>query len=333
MVIDMSNEVHTQKDIQSLHYQILATRQGIRIPCHLPPLSSYWYRNILSAREQNHWWSHYRANGHLAAHLGRSQRWEPFYGRSIDFHFCHYDQSDQAAFAWLYQTIIDDLPKIDDGAMLTLPLAYQKLWPAWRKIGFSIESLSFGGFPRIALDSLLAKQSQPWPDLAALNLTLTPIHDANHIHEIAALRADVFRRQPEYCWFYHNPGVAEQFDSMTRARLTAGRQWRLDRNNHILGFFGYGAQTTELFGKSVSLDFAFAPEIQGLGLGRLAYKVMLKAMIDDGIAYFNGTTANPAVLHMSRHLLRPIITFNLRQAEHCPPLERFCPYLPDDFPL
>lgn len=271
--------------------------------------------------------SHFNTFGKLSASILVHQFFDPFLGHDSEFHMIYADVTDPTSFAWLMQTIDNDLPELNHHSVALLPACYQQVLPSLRRKGFGVEALALAGSPRIALDSLDAHHKGDRQVLADHGLRIHPFRDPTKIGEVAKLRSEVFAAQKEFCIFYHNPGVDDVFNQFTLDRINTGRQWDIRQGDKLCGFFGFGLFEKECGGKSANMDFAVLPHFQGIGLGWLAYRVMLEEMIKEKVILFTGATSNPAVIKMGKVMLRPLHDLSLMHRDLCPSLDRFQPYI------
>ena len=68
-----------------------------------------------------------------------------------------------------------------------------------------------------------------------------------------------------------------------------------------------------LYGASGGLNVFLAPEVQGQGLGRIAYGHLLDRLHELGAEAFFGRTSNPAVIHIGRQIGRRLERLILRR--------------------
>ena len=72
---------------------------------------------------------------------------------------------------------------------------------------------------------------------------------------------------------------------------------------------GFGIDVDEgnpLLGCCAGVGIALDETVQGRGMGRLAYRLLLERMIQMGVRVFRGTTANPAVIALAHRMRRPL---------------------------
>lgn len=289
-----------------------------------PSFDNFWKESLAKFQDENTWLAYRSSKGDLKAHVGYANIYSPFFGQVTERCLFQFDIDDPDAFRWMEQRVRDHIPDAHDLSSLTLPLAYRGLWPAFREKGFGIGEVHFGGFARTAHERLRKhSQEKPSVSLVDLGLELSPLTDPEDIPGISELRLEVFTDEPDRCWFYRNPGVKEKFEAFTRDRITNGRQWKITASEKIVGFFGYGLIDRNYFGREVAMDFAVHRSLHGLGIGRLAYEIMLDQMLVDDVTYFSGSTANPAVIHLAQIMQRPIDRFALRSLKRCPDQSMF----------
>jgi len=306
-------------EVRALQLQLWTSYEGVRLPDPITPLPDFWKGRLAECRKDGKWWYHRDSKSQLKAHIGYSQFQDDFFCQLMENCLYHFDWQDQSALEWMKQSIASHLPAANARSHVLLPAVYCQLWPAFKTKGFGISEICFGGFPKLALHELqLHGKKLKKEQLKSLGLTLQALKDPQDIPMISQLRQKVFSDEPERCWFYLNPGVAEVFDRMTLDRLNSGRQWIFKRGQDILGFFGYGLQANGYHGRRADIDFAVDQSLHGQGLGRWAYQIMLEKMLKDEVDYFSGSTTNPAVIHLAGIMQRPFLHFELRRLELCP---------------
>lgn len=271
--------------------------------------------------------TYFNRHGWLAGLIMIHKFWDPFYGRQNDFHFFFYDIQDPDALQWMQNTIETSLPCLTPQATAVIPSCYQVLWPALKQKGFGIEGLMLCGSPQIALDYINSHNKGPHSLLQANGLEMNEFKNPDHIDEVAALRRQVFSDHPDFCIFYHNPGVDEEYNKFTKDRIQSGRQWELRQGKKLVGFFGYGIGHKPFVGKSANMDFAILKDFHGKRLGWFAYRVMLQEMIREKVVAFSGATSNPAVMHMSLKMQRDLHDISLMHSDITPSLDRYRVYL------
>ena len=92
--------------------------------------------------------------------------------------------------------------------------------------------------------------------------------------------------------------------------------------DRVVGGFGLRVNASHpMLGCCAGVEIALDPSIQGCGVGKAAYRLLLERMIDLKVRVFKGMTANPAVLRLARRMRRPLRGWKLVFARDLPPRE------------
>ncbi len=197
-------------------------------------------------------------------------------------------------------------------------IGYQpRLWDGLLALGFGVEAVTLVGQPAVALERLLAAcnpSQDPGP-----GLRLEPVHTQNQVDAIVALRKRIFSAAPQYCWFGSNPSyLAGEHVGLLKRLETQDRLSKvlLNTQDQVVGYFATDVEDSPHWGRSSGMDLLIAPEYQGRGLIKVAYRVLLEALVEVGSRVFKGGTSQPAVLSLGQLMGRQLHEVTFRKNTH-----------------
>jgi len=227
------------------------------------------------------------------------------------------DPECDAALEWAHDLLTGDTFVLPPHCSLELDPTDRSLIAPMEQRGFGVAKLKLRGRVDHALAHLKDKGVAP----ASVDLTLS-VPEAEQAVAINALLRDFFAMHPALGWG-GPPANAEQQAEIDR-RETKDLEQRLStppssdfilcRAGKLLGYFGFTHQPNHpLLGSCGGVNIVLLPEIQGLGLGWMAYRHMVEAMHALGIETLYGSTSNPAVIRISTRIGRRVAQFVLRR--------------------
>lgn len=246
------------------------------------------------------------------AHLTRARQQVDFLGCAIDH--IRLDYSSPEARQWLATKLGEWAGTFTGETIINLDGGYADLLPALYELGFFLDSTIFIGEPKYALSRIAELDDSAL--FAKAGLTVQKMATEDDVDRLIALKSEIFRQNPELCWFYLNEGH-QQFErrqlAAQLAKPEAIHRYLVYKGGRLVGMYGFDANTVPHWGFIAGMDFAFLPEIRGLGLGKASYKRLFQDMLAEGIAYFIGGTSNPAVLKLATQTFnREVLQYHLR---------------------
>jgi len=185
-------------------------------------------------------------------------------------------------------------------------------------LNIHIESVILAGEPRKAILSLKKK----YGNLKWEKYTEFPGRELRTAKEVDAVMKTLkreFTRDPQFGWFV----ASKAFLARERKMLNRERKKPLathfiiinDRGN-IAGHFGFEIDQNNIFGhRMASMALNFDQSIQGKGLAKLAYFLLLKKMIKLKIGIFQGGTSQKPVLALSRTMRRLLVSYAMKKGK------------------
>lgn len=178
-------------------------------------------------------------------------------------------------------------------------------------LGFSIESLVLTGKPGPALSALMRVHKPP-RDLVHLGLSIEKI-TRERIGDALRVNRQEFLRNPKHGWFC----AEKTFLKLMREELTQAIKKRdhshylILRGKKVVGYFA----ATEGIGQrkgTAGVTFVFDRSIQGRGIVKTAYRILLEDMRRKKIKIFSGGTSQKSVLALGKLMKRKPLFFILR---------------------
>lgn len=252
---------------------------------------------------------------------------EAFFGVKAKIVIPDLRAGDSGAKRWLIDQLADLKKSFDTKTSIFLPAAYGKLLPDLLQMGFSVDSLILEGEPKKSLKALLKKFDPP-ADLSLLGLSSRRAQRKD-IPKILALSKKEFLRNPQYGWFCASPEfLAAQKKELTKAMKSSDHShYIIEKGAAFLGYFGSDATAGA---KQAGVTLIFDQKIQGLGIAKTAYLILLGDMVKKKVVKYRGGTAQPAVLNLGKIMGRKMTSSLLRFREGSFPRGHFKSYLSGD---
>lgn len=175
-----------------------------------------------------------------------------------------------------------------------------------RPLGFGTEYAVLLGPVSEGLNSLI-QHFDPPTDLDHLGLKIKMISSTKQLDTVMDIFRKEFGRNPQYGRWVGEAAYLTQIRKNMRAAL---KKKNLDgflicRGKSILGYFGYyktpsGPMYPSIAGVEIILD----QEIQGLGIVKTCYRLMLEDLRRQRVALIRGGTSQPAVIGLGKILKR-----------------------------
>lgn len=225
-----------------------------------------------------------------------------------------YEVTDRAALSWSKKQLLSWAPGFKTGDSVFLPAAYRGLLPLLLKQGFHIESVMLEGDPARAL-----RAAKKFPDVDLGRLKVRKVA-ARDIPAIQLIHKVEFGRNPHFGSFCASPGFLRNLkkEILLELRQETHSHYVFTRKGKVLGYFA-----TSAHGPHAGITFAFSRAIQGRGLVKHAYLILLTDMVAKGAKLFRGGTAQPAVLRLGKKMGRKLTVYMLEYGPGHFPAEHF----------
>lgn len=230
--------------------------------------------------------------------------------------YCAPDDTD--AQTWAGDTLLAWKDRLDHSFVTILPPTQRRVLEAIEGHGYRIQALRLHGDPGIAFERLggssaLREREQIPRD--AHGICFAPLCSRKHVEQLVEQRRAFFTCNPQVSPISTTRTIDDaqqaQIDQFVRLSLldgmreSLGTQFVVTRANEVVGGFGLVlGEASPVWGKCAGVEVFLQPSVQGLGLGPLLYLMLLRRMLELEIRTFRGTTANPAVIHLSHKMGR-----------------------------
>jgi len=233
----------------------------------------------------------------------------------------HCGPGDEDAQTWAADRLVRIAPRVDDSFVAVLPPTQRLVLDLIEGRGYRTQALVLHGRPRTAFDRLGGEAELRRRRRAARDehgLTVSPLSTADHVEQLVEQRRQFFTSNPQVSPISSTRTIdaaqQAQIDDHVRRSLTNGmqgdipEQFIVTRSGDVVGGFGVvRCETSPIWGKTMGVEVFLNSSAQGKGLGTLIYLTMLHHMLALGVDTFRGTTANPAVIHLSRKMDRRLL--------------------------
>ncbi len=200
-------------------------------------------------------------------------------------------------------------PKSEINLMLMAP--YRALIPSVSKNDMHVENLILVGDTKVSLASLRKKYGK----LEQSDFSINPIRSERQIRDSLSILKREFERNPQFGWFVADPRYINKERKMLRleAKRRRPNYFVMESGGKTLGYFGVEFNPKNaVWGKVGGYTFCFSEAIQGKGLLKYAYSVLLKRLEELGADTYIGGTSQPSVLKLSRLMKRKPFAYIIR---------------------
>jgi len=201
------------------------------------------------------------------------------------------------------------------------------LSPAAHAAGFTIRYEILEGKTTVALRALM-KAKNPPENLRHLGLEIRRLSGKKYLDQIIQLQHRVFSKEKEHGNLSHSK-FQLKLDRLEYKKMLDGK------GGLIFGIFWKekleGFCAGYVYGKEGGITFCLSPRIQGLGVAKTGYRLILEIFRKKGVKTFRGGTSQPAVRFLSDIMQRKVtgiyclkMTSSLKKKERLP-ASLFCP--------
>lgn len=325
----MTQLLHTQKSklLEKYMHDVIQLRK--RSLCSLAGFRGYGFNDHMQQSFERLFSSKvYIDTFELFFNFGRLEAYliilhDPNGQESLEF---DYDISSKPGETWLK----DMLSKVLGQGKFVCRLlsSYHRLVKNFIQGDYAIKYLSFGGDTETALSYLNESTCRDIDTKINGDITISPLVDVCDVNAAIDLQKQVYRKQPELCWFFDNDKNTQVIAERLRISLPYQTYHNLFINGKLEGFFGYHLMGQPyLFGAEATLSICLREDFQGKGLARSLYQKIFKDMLSRNIYQFQGQTANAAVINLAEKFKRPLRYIHISPSSDCPDQARFNVYM------
>lgn len=243
-----------------------------------------------------------------------------------------YSPNSKKAKRWWRKTLKRELPKCPRGSLLHLGNFHLEDEDLIKSLGFyrdcvQIEGNVYSSLKILRKRNLLIIKKR----IKENGLVIRKLTDEKLAKSLAEIVVEEFKKRPWHCRFmaydeFKKP-LAKKFRSYAKnpykKEFRDTNVWVVLRGKKPLGTFSVVIFESGLHGRRSGLGFELSEELQGIGLGLLAYEKMFEWLRKRGVKAYQGYTSNPAVLHMAREFKRVPIGWHFRKGRPHYPAEHF----------
>ena len=218
--------------------------------------------------------------------------------------------------AWLLRALDEVLPGLDDTVNATL-LA----WDAAARAhllgrGLGMSSVHLAGRVDEALQRLVEARDPPRQPGGGLTLA---VFEEHHLDDVMDIRREYFSKHLGFCWFGADPGALAEQRRRVLARGPRDLHLAVLEGQTVRGYASAAVRDPcPHHGSSAGMDLVLHPEIQGRGVGTVAYRVLLEHLAAEGVGWVKGTTGQPPVMRLARLMGRRPMGVDLRRSPVLP---------------
>jgi predicted N-acetyltransferase YhbS len=216
---------------------------------------------------------------------------------------------DKIAYQWIVRWMKAHQKLLSKDSNVFLPSSYGKIVPSLEKTGFSIDSIILDGQVKVALSRLMKKKN-PSRDLQHLGLNIRKMKKSD-ISAILKINKEEFSKNPQFGWFVATPAFLKQHkkDLNRILKQKDHSHYIIEKGEKVLGHFGSDAKRGDAHG---GLSLTFSGKIQGKGIAKTAYRILLEDLKRKKVKTFRGGTAQPAVMKLGKILDRKLAFILMR---------------------
>ncbi len=175
--------------------------------------------------------------------------------------------------------------------------------------GFNTRYEILMGETKVALANLKRKKSPP-RDLSHLGLELRSIESPSQIRDAMVLQKKISLKSKRHGYFSHTPSQLkkdrEEYNSIMRGKMD-GRILGVYRGKKILGLMVTGVHAeASASEKNGGFSFFLDPSIQGKGITKTGYLLLLEYLLHKKIQKFYGGTSQPSIQSLGKIMKRQV---------------------------
>jgi|GEM_PF-1892241 len=237
----------------------------------------------------------------------------PWFGSPTTLVFADRDRTDPRALAALTAALAADGDHLAPDVWLEIDPRDDGLLIALLGLGWHVDSVISAGSLALARERMDAVLGPTPPGGDAWRL-LGPADVA----PVAQLYATTFRANPEFCWFGAYPDhvahVRDGLTAWTETMSTAEAHWVVDGPSGIAGHVSVDMADEPFWGRAAGVGIVLAPEADGKGLLKAAYRRAIVVARGEGANVWKGGTSQPAVMALGARLGRVWHQIGLRRS-------------------
>ncbi|NRA65691.1 MAG: hypothetical protein HRU19_14475 [Pseudobacteriovorax sp.] len=244
-----------------------------------------------------------RVNGKTLGYGLISSYFHPYYQETVDQLHFDCDITDSEAQEWMLRwihTVCANKTVITEIRPSYFPL-YQRMYPK-----LALENVVFAGNVSDSLEAWDELYSDKLSRISDSEYSVKRVRSSD-LEQIFELKQSIFSKQSEFNPYFQNKAFREEAKKRYLYYLDHSLLYKVVKKGIIYGFFGAFIDSDHpLWGTSAGLEFAFDTDLQGKYFGVSAYGKLLTELSEKNVRFIRGGTSNPAVIHISQKIGRPI---------------------------
>lgn len=244
--------------------------------------------------------------------------WEnehPVFGVSVPEFILELDTENPDALRWVRDLLRSRRMQFPENTTAILSSRYAFLIPELSVAGLALDCIELLGDCAQGIAVLGAPLShQPY------GLVWRPLRSREDLFGVLELRRRVFEELPQYAWFAASTEHSRVFRDRIEKEMNDDHLWQvLVKHGEVLGFVGSSVVLENPFwGPRGGVELVLDAKLRGRGLGKEAYRRILKGLLEKGCPIYKGVTANPSVLHLAAQMGREMVGFHVRAGATLP---------------
>lgn len=246
--------------------------------------------------------------GKILALAGMSPAQHPRVRHQKSLYFFCSDSSKRESLNW-FKREIPELCRLapTNTQILLFPKEDLALGNTFIKAGFRTRYEVLAGKTDIALKNLM-KTKQPSRDLLHLGLEIKPITRLRDVDRLISLQSKISRLSRHHTYFAHTKmQLAEDRQEYAKiVRSAKGLILGVYREKTLLGFMMASLHVDPDGKSSGGFSFFLHPTIQGLGISKTGYRLMLEYFKSHKVSEFHGGTSQESIRGLAKVMKRKV---------------------------
>jgi len=243
-----------------------------------------------------------------------------------------YNPRSQKALRWWKKTLREELKKCPVQALFHMSNFHMSHQKFINTLGFHIDCVQIIGQLNYSILQLQRRDLQKYKDgLRKRGLKIRKLTNEKWAAPLANVVVEEFKKRPWHCRFAahdeYKKVLAKRFRDYAKAPYSKAHKnsnvWVVLKGNKPLGTFSSTVFEDGLLGKMGGMGFELGEELQGIGLGLIAYETMFKWLKKKDVKRYQGYSSNPAVLYLAREFKRRPAGWHFRKGKPHYPASHF----------
>ena len=223
------------------------------------------------------------------------------------FYYSH-AQEQKKTLDWIHQEIEKYAPQAPLHTRISVaPHEVDFFEPLLRKNGFLIRyDVQFGNTD-LALRELV-RHKNPKSDLTHIHLQIRPLKESE-VNAAIRLQKKVFQKNPEHGNHSHTSKqlAADRKEYRSTIRKKNGLLLGVFRGKKLLGFMAtFIHELSGAGNRSAGITMCLDPTIQGMGVSKTGYLLLLRHLKSEKVKKFYGGTSQPAIKSLGKIMKREV---------------------------